>query len=207
MKMRWLPIRKLPFTSFGSAGLIVATSNDGCASVLGVVAWWSSRPAKPKPWNSEAITATYTEIDTETTGDKNQFEFFYTLQNNTDNDYRVETNGNMHLAALLRASDALAFSNGKAARADYPIFVPAHSRVRIGIHLAYSYPDRDNVENSPDVRHDFETRMARYVTDKLSNLEGFVLMDDVNRYKIEMKDGWSERAKEPLRVKTSDSEK
>lgn len=79
--------------------------------------------------------------------------------------------------------------------------------MRIGIHLAYSYPDRDNVENSPDVRHDFETRMARYVTDKLSNLEGFVLMDDVNRYKIEMKDGWSERAKEPLRVKTSDSEK
>src|ERR1700735_3193935 len=30
--MRCPPMRKFPFNSFGSAGLIVATSNDGCAS-------------------------------------------------------------------------------------------------------------------------------------------------------------------------------
>jgi len=188
---------------FGAGVAIVAVI------VMGLSAWWMNRPKKAKPWNANAITAMYSHLATE--GEKNHIEFFYILQNNTDSDYRVydgEGNGNIHLAALLK-TDALAFSNSKAVTTDFPIYLPARSRAQFIIHLAYPYPDKlsDGDAVSTDARYDYQTKVARYVTDRLSSLQGFVLMDDLARYRIEMKQGWSERAKEPLRIKTPDAVK
>jgi hypothetical protein len=86
------------------------------AVIVGAVVWGSSRPPKPKPWNTKAITATYDTLDTE--GDANTFEFIYTLENNTDYDYRAEDENEIHLAATLRKSRSLSFDKGKILKAD-----------------------------------------------------------------------------------------
>jgi hypothetical protein len=166
--------------------------------ILGTVLWWSSRPPKQKPWDDKAIVASYESLDTE--GDANAFRFTYTLENKTDIDYRVENDSRVHLAAFLKRSQALSFSNSENLHADYPIYIPAKSRVRFQVHLGYPYPIKPDYNASDDVQHDFNTKVAQYVTKELGNVDGFTLLDDDNRYKIVMPNGWAERAKLPMKV-------
>jgi hypothetical protein len=177
---------------FGAGFAVVA------AFIVAGVLWWSSRPPRVKPWDEKAITASYESLDTE--GDANTFRFVYTLENNTDADYRVENDSSVHLAAFLKRSQALSFSDSKDLSTDYPLYIPAKSRVRFQIHLAYPYPIKPNYEASDDEQHDFNTKVAQYVTKELGNIDGFVLLDDGSRYKIVMPNGWAERAKMPMKV-------
>jgi hypothetical protein len=95
-------------------------------------------------WNDKAITASYEGLDTE--GDANTLRFLYTLENKTITDYRVESDSSVLLTAFLKRSQALSFSNSKNLHADYPIYVPAMSRVRFQIHLGYPYPIKPNYQ-------------------------------------------------------------
>jgi hypothetical protein len=180
---------------FGAGFAVVA------AFIIGAVFWWSSRPPKVKPWDDKAITASYESLDTE--GDANTFRFVYTLENKTDTDYRVENDSNIHLAAFLKRSQALSFSDSKNLHTDYPIYVPAKSRVRFTVHLGYPYPIKPNYEASDDEQHDFNTKVAQYVTKELGNIDGFTLLDDNSRCKIVMPNGWAERAKLPMKAKAN----
>jgi hypothetical protein len=166
--------------------------------ILGTVLWWLSRPPKQKPWDDKAIVASYESLDTE--GDANTFRFTYTIENKTDIDYRVENDSRVHLAAFLKRSQALSFSNSENLHADYPIYIPAKSRVRFQVHLGYPYPIKPDYNASDDVQHDFNTKVAQYVTKELGNVDGFTLLDDDHRYKIVMPNGWTERAKLPMKV-------
>lgn len=167
--------------------------------ILGGALWWSTRPPKPKPWDDKAIVATYEGLDTE--GQANTFRFTYTLENKTDTDYRVENDSGVHLAAFLKRSQALSFSNSDNLHADYPIYIPARSRVRFQIHLGYPYPIKPDYNASDDEQHDFNTRVAQYVTKEMGNIDGFIFLDDANRYKIVMPNGWADRAKLPMKIK------
>jgi hypothetical protein len=168
--------------------------------ILGAALWWSSRPPKQKPWNDTAVVASYESVDTE--GDANTFRFTYTLENKTDTDYRVENDSRVHLAAFLKRSQSLSFSNSENLHADYPIYIPAKSRVRFQVHLGYPYPIKPDYSASDDEQHDFNTKVAQYVTKELGNVDGFTLLDDDSRYKIVMPNGWAERARQPMKVTT-----
>jgi hypothetical protein len=41
------------------------------------------------------------------------------------------------------------------------------------------------------------------MSNEFSNLDGFVMLDEVNRYEVDMPNGWVERGKEPIRVAVS----
>ncbi|MGB8477909.1 MAG: hypothetical protein WCE63_03590 [Acidobacteriaceae bacterium] len=167
--------------------------------ILGGALWWSSRPPRPKPWDEKAITASYEGLDTEDAA--NTLRFVYTLQNNTNTDYRIENDSSVHLAAFLERSQALSFGDTEHLHTDYPVYVPAKSRVRFTVHLGYPYPIKPNYEASDDEQHDFNTKVAQYVTKELGNVDGFVLLDDNSKYKIVMPNGWAERAKLPMKTK------
>jgi hypothetical protein len=167
--------------------------------VIGVFVWWSKRPEKPKPWNKEAITASFDSIDSE--GDTNTLVFVYTLQNNTDIDYQALDDNSIHLAGTLQRSKALSFDKSGFLTTDYPIFIPAKSRVRFKVHVKYPYSIREDVDAPGDVRHDWETTVCKFVGDQFSNLDGFVMLDESSRFQVIMPNGWTERGKEPLRVK------
>lgn len=175
------------------------------AVILCVVVWWSGRPQKPKPWDTAAIAAQYEDVRTQ--GDNNSLAFDYTLVNNTDHDYRLADATGVHIAAHLRRSNALSFDDSGRLKTDYPIYVPARSRVRFQVILDYPIPVKDDLEAPMDVRHDNETKIAKYIVENLSNIDGLVLMDDNARYQINFPDGWTQRAKEPLRVKNPDTSK
>ena len=100
----------------------------------------------------------------------------------------------------MKWSQALSFSKSEYLHADYPIYIPAKSRVRFQVHLGYPYPIKPDYNASDDVQHDFNTKVAQYVTRELGNVDGFTLLDDDNRYKILMPNGWAERAKLPMKV-------
>jgi hypothetical protein len=173
------------------------------AVILGGILWWTNRPVKPKPWDDKAIIASYESLDTE--GDNNTFRFTYTLENKTDTDFRVENDSRVHLAAFLKHSQSLSFSDTQNLHADYPIYIPAKSRVRFQVHLGYPYPIKPNYDASDDEQHDFNTRVAQYVTKELGNIDGFDFLDDDSRYKIVMPNGWEARAKMPFKVQTPDT--
>jgi hypothetical protein len=183
--------------AFGAGFAVVAVV------IVGGAVWWSNRPVKPKSWNKSAITATYDTLDTE--GDANTFEFVYTLENNTDYDYRAADEGEIHLAANLKKFHSLSFDQGKMLKTDYPIYIPARSRVRFKIHVAYPYPIKQDLKAPNDEQHDYGTRLAQFADKDFGNLNGFALLDDKARYQVDMPNGWAERAKESLRVKANEN--
>src|SRR5258706_2547068 len=59
---------------------------------LGIVLWWSERPTKPRPWDTQAITpAGKNELEVQTKGEVFHLQPKCNLRNNTDRDYRITT--------------------------------------------------------------------------------------------------------------------
>lgn len=107
----------------------------GLALIVGGFLWHESRPkppVPPKPWNSAAIKAEYDYVDTE--GDKNTIVFYYTLENTTDFDYRLEDGAHVAMAGTLEQQHSLSEFDGSV---NYPISVPAKKRVRFAVHTNY----------------------------------------------------------------------
>src|SRR5690242_6809659 len=75
------------------------------AILAGVGIWYWNRPRPPKPWNTKALTAEYIDVDVE--GQKNTLVFNYTLQNNTDFDYRVGNATGITIGAKLKRENSL----------------------------------------------------------------------------------------------------
>jgi hypothetical protein len=169
------------------------------AVLAGVGLWYWNRPKPPKPWDTQAITAEYIKADVE--GDKNTLVFSYTLQNNTDLDYRVEDASAITLGAKLKQENSISLGGPDSFAADYPIFIPAHGRTRFRLHLpAYPYENREKANATDDEEHDFYTGLAQYLTNHTANLDGFFLFDNAKRIEIIFPSGWQKRASEQLRV-------
>jgi|SRR5579863_4857975 len=176
-----------------SVGIGAGIAITLCA-VIGSWIWYSDRPKPPKPWNIQAITAEYDYAHPE--GDKNNVAFHYILQNNTEADYRVDSDAGIEITSKLKREKGLSQFANHYVTADYPIFVPAHTRVWISLNIPYPYPIREKEGPTLDEREQYKTEVARYITDKWTNLDGFVLFDASTRYEIEFPNGWEQRAKQ-----------
>lgn len=53
----------------------------GIAVSVGLYAWYASRPVPQKPWDTNAITASFLLVDS--IGDDNHLRFVYILENHT----------------------------------------------------------------------------------------------------------------------------
>src|SRR6267378_4331304 len=99
----------------------------GLVVLVGGVLWYQGKPKPPKPGNTAAIKAHYDYVYTE--GVKNTIVFFFTLENTTDFDYRVESGDRILIsAALMKQQNLSPFDESE--KIDYPLFVPARKRVR-----------------------------------------------------------------------------
>ncbi len=167
----------------------------GLALLVGGFLWYQSRPKSPKPpkaWDTAAIKADYDSTNTE--GDKNTVVFYYTLENTTDFDYRIEDAQSVLMSAtLMKQKNFSPF--GENERIDYPIFVPAKKRVRFRIHLGYPCPVKEKENADLEERRKHRKAVEKYVADELTNLDGFDFLDEANRYEIVFPAGWK-RAKQ-----------
>jgi hypothetical protein len=176
----------------------------GLALIVGGFLWYENRPkppVPPKPWNASAIKAEYDLVGTETNKEKqNVIVFYYTLENTTDFDFRVEDGQHITITGKLKDEKSLTPFLKPAGVIDYPIFVPAKKRVRIEIHLVgYTYPVKQKDNPTAEERKQYRAMLAKYVADEFPNLDGFDLLDGENRYEIVLPGGWKETKKEAAR--------
>ena len=169
--------------SFG-AGLAVTL-----ALIIGGYLWYASKPKPPKPWDTKAITATYDFIDTE--GDNNTIVFYYTLQNNTDYDYRITDASNFTLMGKLEKQKSLSGAKGdRFLKFDFPLLLPAKQRLRFAIHLDYPYDKKSKAEATKDEREKYRKELSAFLKEKTPNLDGFAIFDELNRYQIDFPREW-----------------
>jgi hypothetical protein len=156
----------------------------GLVILVGGILWYESRPkppTPPKPWDSNSIKAQYDFVNTE--GDKNTIVFFYTVENMTDFDYRVEDDHNITMNAKLQSQNDLS-PLGENGKVDYPIYVPAKKRVQFQIHISYAYPEKAKPNANTEERRQYRADVEKYVGNELANLDGFDFLDEENRYEI-----------------------
>jgi hypothetical protein len=164
-----------------------------CA-VVGTWVWYRNRPEPPKPWNKQAITAEYELLSTR--GDENHVVFVYALQNNTDEDFRLDSDVGINLTARLQEQKELAQFSQTYFSLEYPVFVPARNRVRLFIESKYKYPIKEEEGATKEDRKQYRNALAKLVIDKWSNLNGFAVFDTIHRYEIDFPTGWEKVEKE-----------
>jgi len=121
--------------------------------------------------------------------DNNDIVIYYTLENTTAFDYRVEDGHDVTMSATLQKEKSLSrFSQQE--KIDYPIFVPAKKRVRFAVHLPYPYPVKEKNNDTLEERRKYTAAVEKYVVNEMGNLDGFDLLDETNRYEIIFPGGW-----------------
>jgi len=162
--------KQLFVASFGfGAGIAIAV-----ICVAAAILWYTSRPAKVPPWNQNAVTVKYADHYV-TTSQRPVFTFRYTLENHTDGDYELPTGDSLYKILPegkgLERDVSLKWAGGT--------FLPAGQKVNVGIQIdheyneAYPYEQRDNGE-----------QLNAFMNRRLSEIEGFVVLDQVKRYEI-----------------------
>jgi hypothetical protein len=166
------------------AGIALSLSLVG-----GVFAWYKSRPKRPTPWNNSAITAVFDYVDYE--GEDETLLFHYVLENTTNSDYQLLDGSELTVMAKLRRENSLSFDK-TTLRVDLPILIPARQRLLVDLHLAYRYtgPVKFTSESTPELKNANRMALAEFVKNKLTNLTGFVILDESHRYQINLPQGW-----------------
>lgn len=156
-------------------------------TLLGIGIWYDSRPKPPKPWNATAVTAEFDTLDTD--GENNNVTIVYTLENHTDFDYRLADKDDVTINGKLSAEKSLS-ADSKELTLDFPVFLPAHKRIRLPVHVNYPYQTKLKANPTSDERHEFRKALAKFISTEWANLDGFEILDDRERYEIDLPPGW-----------------
>lgn len=152
-----------------------------------VVAIWSyftSLPKRPKPWNNLAIKATYSELSLYT-GDPLLVTFQYILENTTPYDYCLPNDSEVAFIQMpktkgLIKDHELTWNKGTC--------VPTAQKVAVSFRLTYNYSDY----SFPQSEKNNLEKLSKFVNRRLSEIDGFVVLDKQNRYQINFPKGWED---------------
>ena len=182
MENRWKRLALM--SAAAGAGAVLAA-----ALLAGGILWLSSRPERPKPWNSKAIIATFDYPDTE--GIPKTVVLDYTLENKSDLDYRMPKKDQLKINGLLKRENSLIAEGGAISIDEDENFLPAKHRRTFRIHL--DFPVDAGLGPEPQTKEDYRRRqriIANVLKEKLPNLNGFVIFDTMQRYEIVFPNGW-----------------
>jgi hypothetical protein len=149
---------------------------------VGALLWFVSRPKSTKVWNEKALIV-HDAPAIAFSGEKSPtISLFYKIENVTDLDYSIETIQHLKIMALL-GDGSLAGPVGDKAVLRTPIFLPAHHLGTIELRLvAFRPPER--VQGEP--AEAYLERLRQSMNEQMSNIHGFILFDDLNRYQINL---------------------
>jgi hypothetical protein len=150
--------------------------------IIGVIAWYSSRPQPPQSWNVSAIVAKEPPGFAASTDGK-RIELRYVLENTTETDYDISFE--YYFKTMMRGKKGTLsqpFSSQQASLA-LPIFIPSKQKgvVKLSISLA-GIPSR-KPNQSEDEYHEV---LRAYLQDYFKSLDDFVLFDVVNHFQINL---------------------
>jgi hypothetical protein len=156
-----------------------------CLVAIGAWVWNSNRPKLPVPWNSRALTATYEFVTSE--GEPQHLVFAYTLQNNTNQDYRLDGHEDLELVNKLSTEKSIYRQTEKSPHIRFPVFVPAHGRTTFLFDEPSEYTGKKDDEGDAE-RH--RADVQEFVKENYRNVNGFILFDHTHRYQIDLPKGW-----------------
>jgi hypothetical protein len=140
---------------------------------------------RPQAWNSNAITASYIGAQLREIDPGNATLFLaYELQNHTDSDYRLSDGPGILFMSRLHPDGSL--SSQEQIHLSYPTFLPARQRARVALEIAH--PFGWPAENDPL----FQDKLKQLFNQRLTDVQAFVLFDQVDRFQIEFPGGWRE---------------
>ncbi|MGA3293826.1 MAG: hypothetical protein ABSE45_07565 [Candidatus Acidiferrales bacterium] len=108
--------------------------------------------------------------------------FLYDLDNKTDADYELDKGPNVVIMGRLKPGGTL--SSAEQVSLNSAAFVPARNQTRIALEIVH--PFNWPAQKDAAAERDFN----QLVASDSSNLLGFVLFDQTNRYQIELPAAW-----------------
>lgn len=173
--------------------LAAAGFGAGFAVVLAIsfsVAGWLAH--RPKPWTSTAITAKPTHLVVETSGEELHFRFRYALTNHTRSDYIVAGPENAALMKRIPEDSSLQRLDG--AVWDDTIRIPAGQSVNVvfdvPIRLADYNTSAEELNSADANSNQMPAKYSQFVDSRLKEMNGLVLIDYVNKYRIDLPRDW-----------------
>ena len=164
------------------------------AIIGGVAIWYSQRQGPQQPWNTTALKATYDtmEFTVGSSKDPDSYPvfFYYNVQNNTDKNYDFNP-AMLTLMAVLTDGNALSkdfghYQSGTAVL-DGPAFIPSGGTARIDLKVSYFYPDDFTQADKSDAK-----KIIPHLARRVKELNGFVVFDNQNHYRIDLSRGWKD---------------
>ena len=86
---------------------------------------------------------------------------------------------------------------------DQNLYIPAGQKVNISVTLPIMYSD---FNFSKEKAHD-EKQLTPFMDRRLAEIDGFVLFDPTNRYKIDFPNGWTEATKRAKEAEEKEASK
>lgn len=173
------PWKKLAVISvFGGIGFALMS-----ALLIAGVYWYTSRPARPKPWMTNVIVA----ADSPGFGvskDGQNIVFSYTLHNQGTSDYRLDSSSDIQFFAREKDGTLLSPLTDPTKHIELPVFIPAKQKSMLQLLLPFpSVPKRAPSESDST----FHERIRAYLEHNYGDLGGFVIFDPANRYEIDLR--------------------
>jgi hypothetical protein len=202
----------LPISSWKRIAIRSFFGGVGLAITLGLITggaiWYDGRPTPPKPWNSKALTAAYDTTDFTINSTKGAdcypVRFYYKVQNNTNANYAINASSFTPMAVLAGGnvlSKQFGLYQKGDAIVDGPAFIPPGGTARITIEISYFYPSEFTDADKNDAKKIVSMSLGR----RMDELNGFVLFDELNHYRVDLPKGWKEHV--AARDETAGSDK
>ncbi|HLJ77535.1 MAG TPA: hypothetical protein VKT75_08980 [Acidobacteriaceae bacterium] len=173
----------LASAGFGAGFAILLT-------ISALIAVWLAH--RPKPWNSTAITAKPNHLVVETAGEELHFRFRYALTNHTGGDYIVVGPENAALMKKIPEDSSLQRLDG--ATWDDTLRIPAGQSVNVIFDVPIKLADFNTSAadlNGDDQSSDqMPAKYSQFVGSRLKEMNGLVLIDYANRYRIDLPRDW-----------------
>jgi hypothetical protein len=149
-----------------------------CAGmILGVAAWWSGRPTKPRPMNKQAITATFAGMAIQTRDGLFHFDLTYGLRNNTEKDYQLPAIGWF----MIINSENKGLDTVDGVKWDSNVIIPPGQTVNVKFEIPYRLSEYNiKAEDLVPDRKEIEFAQRR-----MKEMAGFRFFDNTQRYEID----------------------
>jgi hypothetical protein len=156
---------------FGGVGFAITL-----AIILGAFLWHETRPTAPKPWNTTAIGASYTNLFADLEKTQVIFEFRYSLENSTDMDYEIPADAKV----MIRLAKDKSYRADPDLRLGGHVFIPSHQKVNISLKLPVQTANYNVTEKDTSDK----TLFKKVIRPKLLEIDGFAVFDQSSRYPV-----------------------
>ena len=157
------------------------------AAIIGVAVWWTERPVKPKPWNTQAITpAGKNGLEIQTRGEVFHLQPKCNFKNNTDKDYRIAAESGT-LMSVSPDNDGLEKLDD--VTWDHTIIIPSGRTVNVKFDIPYKLSEYGETASGLADMH----KLTEFADKRLKGIKDLRLLDYSERYEIDCPSSWMDK--------------